>query len=353
LQEFFQELAMSPLLPRPVPEILLLSHASETGWLEMPLTDETQNEVQFETFPKTGTALQIPEAILKDNANVVRPAIVRIKGCRIGIALPFMTKMKEVLKNVSSLVAPKHFQGFGRWWDDEGNTIARTEWLSYCFESYSIDFDKTTVSQDNMIKALKTDKHKFYDNSAVPDDQWKTWFKRVQVPPQVKSDTKFGENIKFLIQMPTSSNSTEEGDLIGALRVSHEIRIESGPWVIGKGKPKANQNVRRNFVKGILGNPANKSEFPVCFADHKWPIWQRYLKARYNPFSSLDDFMKGFDWFSEIEGSWMGRRNRFRVIAPIIKSGTQNTLLANYYPIASTPAYVGLEEKDGPLFAVV
>jgi hypothetical protein len=101
LERFMQELKASPVrVPRPVPEIILLSHASETGWLEMALTDDQRNEDQYTTLTKVGTRLNIPEEVLQDGGGAIHPAIVRVRGCRIGIARPFLEKLKDTLKNV-------------------------------------------------------------------------------------------------------------------------------------------------------------------------------------------------------------------------------------------------------------
>ena len=127
----------------------------------------------------------------------------------------------------------------------------------------------------------------------------------------------------------------------------------NGPWDIG-GEDMANgtAKARRNFVKSKLRDPTTKKKFAMCFEDHPWPIWERYLKVRYEAFTSFDDFMAGFDWVFET-GVWFGMRHVYRMLVPITLPVDQNILLANYYPVAATGAYIGLDETNGAYFAAL
>lgn len=366
LQRFMQELPTGgPFrVPRPIPEIILLSHAAESGWLEMALTDDDRNETQFEILTRVGTALNIPEEVLTPTGGAMVPAIVRVRGCRIGIASEFMLKFKQALKNVSLLVAPKHYQGAGTWNDESNTLIGRTEFLMYCFESYPKERPSTTepmavqlkegeepkpIARQKVIDALKADGHKFFEDTAVPAAQWGTWFTQLGVKTKVRVE-KYSN--KMAVRLPAAwMVDPNEGDLSGAFVFEHVITTNNGPWEIGDGPAKGTAAQRRAFVKGKLADPATKAKFPIFFSDHSWPIWKRYLKIRNEPFASLDEFMQGFDWVS-VGTTYIGMRHVYRLLVPITMPVNSNILLANYYPLVG-PARIGLDETNPRLFVAL
>jgi hypothetical protein len=358
LERFMQELKASPVrVPRPVPEIILLSHASETGWLEMALTDDQRNEDQYTTLTKVGTRLNIPEEVLQDGGGAIHPAIVRVRGCRIGIARPFLEKLKDTLKNVSIIVAPRHFQAASTWNDETGTLIGRIEFLMYCFESYpqrpANPAPKSTPRKD-IIDAFKADQHKRADGTVVPDDQWDRWLSQAKAGKNVEFARKCAPPAGIPVRMPAAWGiDPGEGDLTGCFSFQHFISNDNGPWEIGGGNlAKAAPAARRDFVKSKLTDSATKAKYPFFSGDHPWPIWKRYLKVRYDPFTSLDDFMAGFDWVFDI-GAWYGRRHVYRMLVPITLPAATNILLANYYPVGATAAHTALDERDNAFFAAL
>jgi hypothetical protein len=370
LENFMRELVVSPVrVPKPVPEIILMSHASETGWLEIELTDKPDAPPpdeplvgQYQELATAGTKLNVPEEVLKDKGGTVHPAIVRIRGCRIGIAEKFLQQFKDALKNVSTIVAPKHYQAASTWTDEAKNLVGRMEFLLYCFESYPglpVDTSdkalRATTPRQKIINTFKADLHVRVDGSPVPSDQWDKWFKTAGVPGKVKVAEKYHRN-PMVVRMPSDWQvNPNEGDLKGVLAFEHVIMTNNGPWKIG-GEDLANgtAEARRNFVKKQLRDPATKDKepFAMCFEDHPWPIWERYLKVRYETFTSFDDFMAGFDWLYEADG-WRGMRHVYRMLVPITLPVAQNILMANYYPVAATGAYIGLDETNGVYFAAL
>jgi hypothetical protein len=359
LEGFMRELPTSPLrVPRPVPEIILLSHASETGWLEMSLTDEERNEHQYETLTRVGTALNIPDEVLKDAGGALHPAIVRVRGCRIGIARPFLRKFKDALKNVSTLIAPRHFQAASTWRNEAGATIGRMEFLMYCFESYPnrpVRPQPKSTPRQSIIDTFKADQHVRADGSVVSEVQWGKWLDQANAPKKnVEFGNKYEKRLGVPVRLPaTWGVSPSEGDLTNCLNFQHFIATNNGPWEIG-GENLASKSAdeRRNFIKTTLRNPATKAKFAVCFEDHQWSIWQRYLKIRYETFTSFDDFLAGFDWVFE-SGSWYGMRHVYRLLVPITDPVDSNILLANFYPLGPTAAHTKLDERDNQYFAAV
>jgi hypothetical protein len=359
LEGFMREMADSPIrVQRPVPEIILLSHASETGWLEMALTDEQRNEQQYETLTRVGTTLNIPDEVLKDGGGTLHPAIVRVRGCRIGIARPFLRKLKDALKNVSTLIAPRHFQAASTWTDEVGKVIARMEFLMYCFESYPqrpVSPLPESTPRQNITDTFKADKHVRVDGTVVPDDQWDRWLDQAKAPKKsVKVAKKYVPPLGIPVRLPAAwTVDPSEGDLLNCFSFEHFISTNNGPWEIGgENVAKETAAARRTFIKSQLRNPATKAKFAVCFDDHPWPIWQRYLKVRYETFTSFDDFLAGFDWVFE-SGAWYGMRHVSRMLVPITFPVATNILLANYYPVGATAAHTALVEQDNAFFAAV
>lgn len=359
LEGFLRELAASPVrVQRPVPEIILLSHASETGWLEMALTDEERNEQQWDTLTRAGTTLNIPDEVLKDGGGTLHPAIVRVRGCRIGIANPFLRKLKGALKNVSTLIAPRHFQAASDWKDETRTIVGRLEFLMYCFESYPkrpVSPPPKSTPRQSIIDTFKADQHVRVDGAVVPDDQWGRWLDQAKVPNKsVEFARKYTPPLGIPVRLPAAwAVDPSEGDLRNCLNFEHSISTNNGPWEIGGEKvAKGTATERRNFIKSKLRDPASKAKFAVCFDDHPWPIWQRYLKVRYETFTSFDDFLAGFDWVFEAN-AWFGMRHVYRMLVPITSPVATNILLANYYPVGATAAHTALVEQDNAFFAAV
>ena len=252
LEAFLGDLTDAFRATRPVPEIIIASHAAESGWLSIALLDGVENEVQWDALAGAGTRLNIPAEALKDPSAVLHPAVVRIRGCRIGIAPKFVDKLKQALKlaHVSKIVAPKHFQGAGTWRDLQGVIVGRTESLAYCFESYSLAnvigsfMSDTGVPRTTVVQEFSGDSHQRFDGTPVPGTQWLQWLQRASVGRTVEKGRKYIARLPY--RLPPAWNITPSEANLPLLRFevqdSHRQR-PVGPW-------------RRTWPDGLGRGPA-------------------------------------------------------------------------------------------------
>jgi hypothetical protein len=361
LEDFLIQLQQSPsiLIPRPMGDLVLVSHASETGWLDMTLTNETRELIGYEALdgfkavdPKdsksgVGTKIRIPSELLKTIDGRYRAIDVIIKGCRIGIARPFLLRLKEALRpseiNVAVL-APKHYQAAYRWRRD-GSIIAYIEFLAYCFESYSLIELK---NRPQVINLFKSDKHKFFDHtednpSEVPAAAWIKWIPSGTPKLAVRRDR------EIELQLPATWDIPD--DMLPDLPTDNlcffKYEIDNfGPWPLSPALPKANaQAVREHICAQLVLRQDN------CKSTHRWPLWKRILKKRYESFTSLEELVAGYNWeYDEATGWWMGTRHLYRCVVPITNPVGSNILLGNYYPVALKAAHVDLDITNTQLF---
>lgn len=338
LQGFFKEITsgIPPRITLPAGDFVLISHASSNGWLEMPMSDNVRDDIQYQALDKKiKKDINIPTEILKNPDGSFKPTRVIIKGCNIGIAQPFLALLKQALQSpdiVVTVTAPKYFQG-GIEWTSLGNIVGGIDYLSYAFESYSLtEFRK----KSQVIKLLKDDKHLYFDGSEVPPDNWKKW-----VPERIPK----GEEIKskFLTTLPPAWDVVDsEGDINGGLVFKLEEQV-SGPWGFANTKGDKKSYIREHLA-------AISPEF----GNHPWPIWKRYFKTPHSVFNSLEEFVDGFNWKFHVDfNSWFGTRFIYRCVVPITKPIGSKILLGNFYPRAEKAAHVDLGETDATFFETV
>ena len=84
LQQFLRYLTSAPGIALPADNLVIVSHASEEGWLLLPLDSKSGSKIDFETLEQVAdrNTIRIGANILDPNRN---PA-VHIKGCAVGSA---------------------------------------------------------------------------------------------------------------------------------------------------------------------------------------------------------------------------------------------------------------------------
>lgn len=343
LEDFFNDLrsGQPPRVTRPIGELVLVSHASANGWLAMPLTAKVYDDIQYEAFDNVGTDIRIPTEILDKKVDgSPRPTTVHISGCRIGMAEPFLLRLKQALQYADKVIAPKHFHSGGTWELDGGN-VACIEYLAYCFESYSLTRLK---ERKQVIQLFTNDKHKFFDDTDVSSNYWNDW-----VPKIIPKSAGDPQRRRFEVVLPDRWGVPppwNEGPIEKTLIFKYEIDM-LGPWQFPPAEPNADKQAVQDHIHAQL------ETMPICKST-TWQLWKRRLKKRYESFGSLADLVAGYNWkFDKTLKVWEATRHLYRCVVPITWPIGSKTLLANFYPQDGQAAHVDLDENDTRLYGSV
>ena len=97
---------------------------------------------------------------------------------------------------------------------------------------------------------------------------------------------------------------------------------------------------------GLPAQIAAMKTFLMAEADmqssHPYPIYARYHYA------SFDDFFDGQTWTMTLSGTtqnWVGTHFVYTLVIPVLKPGTPDELIFNFYPVSGAPTMNFLEDN--------
>ncbi len=274
----------------------------------------------------TAGTIHIPAAVRTSTTNCY------VKGCNVGAdsAHPFLQLFKKALDNPQQVNAPKFFHGLK---DDSGNGV-----LEYMLVEYTVmsptPFSKTAdlvaeFRKQNFQQGVEV------GGKQVPvPDRWSDWISpALQLSPSTPDEKPFD----ILTRIVPAAGGLKLINLKNGLCTSRREGFNAtqlmGTQTIPPDKPG-----RMAFLKPLLqSDPRETSGLP--------------LHARFG-FSSLDDWIAGFDWApiaDETDANdrkiiFIGGHFVYGVRLPIMATGT-NHLIYNYYPTHGTPRMNFLEDN--------
>ncbi|MFJ4790734.1 hypothetical protein [Streptomyces sp. NPDC088794] len=275
---------------------------------------------------------------------------VHLKGCNLGKALPFLTKLKQAFGGHVLVTAPKHFNAVA-----ERTMKNNKGWFEYmCYE-----FQVQTPAVPNaegagfhgfetraaLVAALDGVGHEYLDGISVPPADWEKW-----VPKVIDKTQSFymalplGRTVAGLNEIILRPNKkTLEG---GARQFQvNEIPVA---WPFA---PPASATTIAAKIAALKTDMLLDARFQ---SDHAWPMYKR---AGY---ASMDDYMTGHDWTWPAAGAeplTKGRRIKYTVLLPITdNSGAKPILIFNFFPApgaAQAAITTGIRTVDPRFFAEV
>jgi hypothetical protein len=255
-------------------------------------------------------------------------AFFHFKGCNLGKAKPFLTKLKEALGGHVSVTAPKHFHGL---------TPAPPEGILE-YMCYEIDILRNKAFPDRATAISEFQALQFprIDGTKIPDADWK-----VLIPKGIGATSE--------VQVSQSLGTT-----IGkrkTILTPRQFRVNPHPfpWTVKYANaasiPKSDPDRLQALENDLRDNPKFKD-------DHPFPSYRRL------GYQSFGDFFSGYDWKCKPYKANLvctGSRVKYTVVTAITNTVTGD-LVFNFYPNSgfSQPAMTtAIQESDSTFFETV
>jgi hypothetical protein len=305
------------------------SHASDEGFMFLALDQSIVGTISQKTSPvnyemldqaNTNGTITIPAGVMISTTNV------HFKGCRLGSdnSLPFLTLFKQALGNPNKVTAPKYFHGLA-----DTTTGGVFEFMMY---SYRVMSPTAFADRAALIAAFVAQNFtQELDGTAVPAASWSKWIRQsLQVKPATADEVKFG--------FPVVLNPATGGFGAFVINAQCRSRLENFPYRITT--PATLPTATADQI--TLINTTMKTLDPLMQSTHAYPMYQRMN------FPDFDSFWSGMTWTPAIDGADLtavGTHYVYTVLIPILKPGTTNQLLFNYYPPTGAPTMNFLEDN--------
>lgn len=345
--------------PRPIGDILLVAHSRETGDYYVPLSHNLGSPADFEKADDANAsdAVRLTAPLLTLSADgAMNTVTIRLKGCNIGKARPFVEKLREAMKPAGgtlNVTAPLHFDEFH---DIMGGTL---EYLAHKFtlkvaEPF-LKPDKKTEDRDALLAAFDNAQSPdgkpaftYLDGTAIPTAAWAGWIPNKIHPSRAKWRQRFDMQVDL---NPAVASQT-------TVTIHREYRYEkirlSWDWGAPNPGNRPDQlDILRNTLPQGTVPPSGRHIYDPAYP---WPLYKRY------GFTNIDDMVDHLDWvitYSKGTLHFRATRHEYTVMLPITDppAPPANPVLRfyNFFPsnAAAGPAVHNLDETNGNLFLIL
>ncbi len=272
---------------------------------------------------------------------------VRLRGCNIGKARPFVEKLQKAQTpsgGILKLTAPLHFDEFHH---IKGGHV---EYLAHKFTLKVPTPFKDSHGRDDrpaLLAAFAANPDfKYLDGTAIPAAAWSSWVPTNIHPPPSSWKQSFDTQVDL---NPTANGQT-------TVTVHREYRFETIPftWTWGAPDP-GNDHDRIELLRTSL--PQGKvNGLHLYDPSYPWPLYERY------GFTDVDDYVDHLNWsdtFGRGTHHFNATRFEYTVMLPITDppAAGANPVLRfyNYFPssAATGPAVLNLDETNSDLFLIL
>jgi hypothetical protein len=363
LREFVKNLN-DDLGIHPVGDLLVGAHANSEGQLyiqtfpgQLNSAGEPTSRTEFEHLEQTLVPGALTKRIRIDDHTIdfTTPPpthFLHFKGCNLGKAVPFVTKLKQALGDHVNVTAPKHFHGVVKV-TSKGNG----GYFEYMCYEFQVQVPATLTpkgalqgfaTRADLIDAFDAAAYSYIDG-AVPKADWDT--KWVPTKDVTRTQT-------FLMSLPLGATvaglkAIAIKPMIAKKKVtkgSREFRVNQMPskWKFAPTSAATTYAARVAELRTAIARD------PRFDSNHVWPM---YVRAG---FSSLDDYMDGHLWNFGAKNAGpitTGVRFEYTVVLPIIdNSGPKPKLFYNFYPApgsAQAAIPTGILQNDARFYLQV
>jgi hypothetical protein len=345
--------------PRPIGDILLVAHGLETGNYFIPLSRALPSPADFEKADDADASASNPvrltaALLTPPGGGGMNTITVRLRGCNIGRARPFIEKLRSAMTPAGGTVnvtAPLHFDEF------HGIRGGHVEYLAHKFTlRVPAPFLRPDRSADRpaLLAAFHAAGFTYLDGTAIPAVAWDGWVPRNIHPPPAQWKQSFDTDVEL---SPAVGGQTK-------VTIHREYRYETIPFSWDWGAPDpGNHPDRLDILRNTLPlgtiPPSGKHLYDPSYP---WPLYERY------GFVDIDDMVDHLDWRVTSSGGRLHFRAtqfQYTVMLPITDPpaatvppappATPVLKLYNFFPssAAGGPAVLGLDETNARLFLIL
>jgi len=348
----------------PAGDLVIGAHANSEGqWYiqlypsQVNVAGQPTGRTEFENIEQTleTTAAGLARRIRIDDSLIDWTApppthFVHLKGCNLGKAVPFLTKIKQAFGDHVLVTAPKHFQAVVS--RTKKNNNGSFEYMCYEFQVQTAAVPDVKGNgfhgfgtRADLVTALDGVGHEYLGGISVPTADWEKW-----VPKNINKAQSFymalplGQTVAGLKEITLRP---DKKTLKGGAR---QFRVKEIPvkWQFA---PPASATTPADKIAALKTAMLLDARFKPA---HVWPMYER---AGY---ASMDDFMDGHHWTFPAAGAaplTIGRRIEYTVLLPITdNSGAKPILIFNFYPAPGAiqaAITTGIQPTDPSFYAEV
>lgn len=356
LQGFLKGIATSDKITHPIRDLIVVGHASGiSGAFRIPLTPGAADHVYYEDLVDAVKAktLNVDMSLFEPRPKgETRVPFMRLFGCTVGRAAPYMKKFKEALGNRMIVVAPNHLLRVA------SLGPAELAYMAYGFRVFlgppttPKGKKRSTRTKKDLVDAYvaATDaetasataakgkppsgvpgNYVLQDWTPVTKAQWEAW-----VPKNPEDPKWFPLNPFKPVPVPDPHEIKNEV-LLPVLKIKRnaprvfECRLAHpffrDPLVLPLTKDPGTDAARKHAVKAHLQKDA------IYTDKHPFPEYVRF------GYKTIDEFMDGWDWQFAYDSkthqlSCNPVRDEYGIVQPITRDGF---LMMNLYQKKSVP----------------
>lgn len=365
LQGFLHGIATSELITHPIRDLIVAGHASGvSGSLRIALTPGDADVVTYEVLEQAvkQKSLVANVALMLPRPKGSNPPRMRLFGCAVGRAAPFMRKLKEALGNQMLVTAPNHLLVGAEFSGGKGKSFftGQLAYMAYAFRLYLVppktqpgkkrpgrkkkdivdafvaatkaeaDKDKAKKLTAGQINASPPSQHMLEDRTYVTKAQWNEWVPANPEDPRWFPPDPFHpgpdrHQIRNMVRLPVFPVRTNAPRQF-QVRLAHPWFQK--PQTMPLPKDPGDDAGRKKAVKAWLQG------LPVYTEKHPYPA---YVRGGYE---TMDEFMEGWDWQFSYDAkqkqlTYNPIRDEYAVVQPV--TNKLGVLMLNYYTQGPPP----------------
>ncbi len=345
---FIQHLSGTSAITKPVGDLLLGTHANDEGQLSIPMFPGQSDWTKFETLEKTisdtSKSIAIPDPLIGFKTGDPITHAVHLKGCNVGVAQPFLVKLKEALGGNVSLTAPKFFHGATT--EPQGSF----EYMGYQFALSRTELflkpDKRTPDRPKALAEFDAKQFKLINNNVVPKADWDKL-----IPPNPNVEKR--EQVTSQLGQKFGKRTT--------VHTPRQYRVEPisfGPWTVPYPNAGAVPSSKTQQLQDLENHLQTDARFQ---SSHPYPQYER------EGFADISAFVAGYNWDCRKRGASLvctGKRFLFVFVIAVTDPATvpatgifaDGNLIFNFYPASGSGLNAianALQVTDATYFATV